>query len=95
MKEIKITWIDSVGAQGGWQFLEDCEVEICEVTTYGFLVRETDKSYVVAQSYSPATEGNSEQVNGVIAIPKVAVTSFCEIGSSCLRFAPTQNQPQI
>ena len=94
MKEVKVEWIDSTGAQGGWQFVEDCRVATSKVTTYGFVVREDDDMLVIAQSYSPADgEGDSAQVNGVIAIPKVAVISSLDLSS--LRPGQEKNLRQL
>lgn len=84
MKAAKITWIDSSGVQGGWQFLEDFDTELVEVTSIGFIVKENDALIALALNVGKETINAPTQINGVITIPKCAISSisFLEI-SSC------------
>lgn len=90
MKVLTVQWIDSAGG-AGWEFVEDFREEPVHVTTYGFLVHESDSFITIAQSYAPETVQAREQINNTISIPKCAVTSICEVTSCGL--VPVLEQP--
>lgn len=73
MRLVIILWIDST-EQYGWNEQHDLP-QVAECTTVGFLVSETDHQVVIASSRGK-TNGN---LNGVIAIPKVAISERVSI----------------
>lgn len=74
MKEYKIIyveWVDS-SHNTGWQTAEAAlkEDHLLDCKTVGFLIKETDDHLTVAQSSAV----DPDQVDGVLTIPKVAIT---------------------
>ena len=73
-KPIYIEWIDSCGGSARWQFEEDIIHEVLTIKTLGFLIKENDTLISVANSIAPETEHQTAQINGVMTIPKIAIT---------------------
>lgn len=68
MKVVSITWEDSRQIHG-WCYNEDIDDSVCIVKTVGYLIKETEKAYVVALSVGT----NPVQYNGINVIPKRSV----------------------
>lgn len=95
MKELlQIEWVDSSGVQGGWQFLEDFNTELVKVTSVGFLVKETEELIALSLNYGKETINSPEQINGVITIPKCAITSISSLEVSSCREPVSMQNPQ-
>jgi len=73
-KKVIIEWIDSRQIHG-WVLEEDIEDTCCNISSCGFLVKETDEAYIVALSkgYNPL------QWCGINIVPKCSVVSIEEI----------------
>lgn len=65
-----VKWVDS-RCLNGWVAVADIELESCRIVTTGYVVRETEEELWMATSYDKFA--NCYQ--GVILIPKVAITS--------------------
>lgn len=74
MKLVKIEWIDSRQIHG-WVLEEEIETTACEIKTCGYLIGETEHTYIVAVSVGE----NPRQANGINVIPKCSVTSYEEL----------------
>lgn len=76
MKPIYLEWLDSeLPTEGGWLLshqVEDMKPTI--IRTLGFVLREDDDHYVIICS-----KAEIGCMQGVIAIPKVAVTKALEL----------------
>lgn len=70
---VMIRWVDST-SRFGW-FSRDTIKADCDllVETLGYLIDETDDSYLVTMSFS------ADQVDSPMQIPKGAVTGFWEL----------------
>ncbi len=81
---IKIEWIDSFGATGGWQSLDGYSPEELKIVSVGMKVFENEKVIALAPNYAKSTTYTSEQANGLMVIPKCCITeitacSFCPL----------------
>lgn len=95
-KILQVEWVDSSGVQGGWQFLEDFETELVRVSSVGYLVKETEELIALSTNLGERTVNSPEQINGVITIPKCAITSISSLKvSSYLGLELEQKRPQI
>ena len=68
----RIEWIDSA-VNSGWALFDDWKEEMHDpirITSYGFMVKETEDYVILAQNYGT----NPEQVCNTIAIPKGCIT---------------------
>lgn len=71
-RPIELTWVDSMFLRTGWSDgVSPADVEDMRCYTSGYLVLETDKAYVVANSVTRGTDGWSH--TDCIAIPKCSV----------------------
>lgn len=80
-KVVCIHWVDSYGS-GCWEPIKDQRPQLLNVVSIGYLVGETEHTYSISSTYADETEDTPEQAFGVLVIPKVAVTSFCELDFS-------------
>lgn len=79
MKEVKVKWIDSCAGDCYWSPLSDFKPSVMRPTTYGFVVYEDDEIISIAQTYAEENNGAPQQINGVITIPKVAITEMVQL----------------
>lgn len=95
MKIVKVEWVDSSGVQGGWQFREDFSTELVKVSTVGYLIEESSELIAVALNVGEPTINSPEQINGVITIPRCAITSISSLNCpSCPEPALEQKPPR-
>lgn len=76
VKSVKVEWVDSCTSNQNWFLLSDkLDEDIIRITTYGFLIQETDEFITIAQNYGE----EPEQVCNLILIPKGCVKSIIDI----------------
>lgn len=66
---VEILWIDAESGDTEWTTPEEIDVDLPEVTSIGFLVKETDTTFVIASTIS------QDHINGQFKIPKGMVKS--------------------
>jgi hypothetical protein len=71
MREVRITWTDSMTVSEGWASIEDYVTSSSSVScvSLGFLINEDDEKLVLAMNYDP----DNDHVNQTIVIPRVSV----------------------
>lgn len=78
---VAVQWVDSCSPDGGWtyskQIVRDYDPSV--VRSVGWLVRETDAALVLAPHVANPNDADSEQVDGLMAIPKVAIVARVEM----------------
>jgi hypothetical protein len=80
-KIVLISWVDCTTLEG-WGEERDIDEAIKhskEVLTVGFLLKETDKEYVVCQSYEDVSPIFHEKFGDVCLIPKRSVEKVEEV----------------
>lgn len=77
MKVVSITWEDSRQICG-WTLEEELDDSLCIVKTTGYLIKETEKAYIVALSVGT----DPIQYNGINVIPKKSVTRVYNLAES-------------
>ena len=77
---LKIVWVDSFGATGGWQDISEYQPEELVITSVGIPIYEDEKMVALAPNYAKTTKYTSEQANGVMVIPRCSIRSI----TSCL-----------
>ena len=77
MKIEIIKWVDTFGCPPGWEFEDELEYKVTEVTSVGFIRKETDTVLV------PHISGaERKQIAGYICIPRKQILSRQTIFSS-------------
>lgn len=66
MKIEVIKWVDTFGCPQGWEFEDELECKAVEVTSVGFVYKESDSMVVLVPHRSSAER---PQVAGYIGIP--------------------------
>jgi len=66
MKIEVIKWVDTFGCPQGWEFEDELECKAVEVTSVGFVFKESDSMVVLVPHRSSAER---PQVAGYIGIP--------------------------
>lgn len=79
MKVELIKWVDTYGCPQGWEFEDELEYKTTEVTSVGFVRKETDSIVVLVPHISGAER---PQVAGHICIPRKQIISRQTIFSS-------------
>ena len=75
MKAVKIFWKDSLSSSS-WELMKDAkEVKPVCVTSYGFVIDETEDYVTIAQNYGV----EPEQVCNTMCIPRCSITSIVDI----------------
>lgn len=72
MRVVKCIWIDSVGYESWLDIEEKDNMNITEIITYGFLIREDKNAVYIAQSYAE----DFDKIGHTTAIPRKAVKSI-------------------
>ena len=76
MRVVKVEWIDSCTSNQNWILLSDkLDEDVIRITTYGFLIQETEEFVTIAQNYGT----NPEQICNLTLIPKGCIKSMVEI----------------
>jgi hypothetical protein len=73
-KLVLVQWIDACHAPNGWCFGEPPQVDFDPVYTAGFLIDESKKGIVVAQTWFP------EDCANIIAIPRGMIVKLTVLG---------------
>lgn len=78
---VTVSWVDSCSPDGGWTYSKQIvkDYEPSEVRSIGWLVRETDTALVLASHVANPDDADIEQVDGLMAIPKVAIVARAEM----------------
>ena len=72
IRPVKVEWIDSCTSNQNWFLLSDeLDEDVIRITTYGFLIQETEEFLTIAQNYGE----NPEQVCNLVTIPKGCILS--------------------
>lgn len=79
MKIELIKWVDTFGCPPGWEFEDELEYKVTEVTSVGFIRKETDTVVVLVPHISGAER---KQIAGYICIPRKQIISRQTIFSS-------------
>ncbi|WP_278747662.1 MULTISPECIES: hypothetical protein [Parasutterella] len=74
-----IKWVDTFGCPPGWEFEDELEYKVTEVTSVGFIRKETDTVVVLVPHISGA---DRKQIAGHICIPRKQILSRQTIFSS-------------
>lgn len=70
-----ILWRDSYGAHGGWQEQEEGYTpSSLLIESVGWVIAETETDIALSPNHAEETEDTPRQNNGVIVIPKCAIT---------------------
>lgn len=92
MKIELIKWVDTFGCPSGWEFEDELECVVTEVTSVGFIRKETDEVVVLIPHISGA---DRKQIAGHICIPRKQIVSRQIIFSSeiCGREPASRQKP--
>lgn len=76
---VEITWEDSRQPSVGWEFVKEADIpDICECKTVGYIVKQTKRKMVVAQSIGDL-QSKKMQVNGLTTIPMRCVSRIVSL----------------
>ena len=67
----QVNWIDAHGVTQDWQEVDEIEENVCKVTSFGVVIKETDDAIYIAPH--AAFSIKTPQYCGVMIIPKVAI----------------------
>lgn len=78
-KLIYIEWIDSQGCAPSWVDLTNYKPELPTHRSIGWIIHEDEKSISFCGNIADETATTLYQGNGIMTIPKIAITSKREI----------------
>lgn len=74
-----IKWLDSYGAESGWQRINDFTANKLEITSVGKIIYENEDVISIAGNFAEETDNTEAQANGIMTIPKACVTSISSV----------------
>lgn len=91
---ISVLWYDSYGVTTGWSDIEEYKSEPLEIESLGYIIDNSEYTIAVAHNYAKATDLTPEQANGIMVIPKSAITriTFFPFSSSYQELVLEQKQ---
>ena len=77
-KNVVVKWHDAYN-EFGWKDLSDFSASTLIATTWGKVIYENDKVISLAHTYADETENTSNQVNGIMTIPKSCIVKITSL----------------
>jgi len=76
---VYLEWVDSQGCTPSWQHISDYTPELPIHKSIGWIIHEDTKSVSITGNIADETETSYYQANGIMTIPKVAITDRREL----------------
>jgi hypothetical protein len=73
---IFVTWLDVTANERDWKCVEDINGELIPITSVGFLIKQTDKTIIIASSVSKDRVGEDVKVADEMIIPRSLILNI-------------------